>query len=99
MAADHFHILARNGADLSGDARQLSARDVEAGLDGTPYGSAPAIRLVIDRGAGRGYSIVDDGWVAVARCKGTDQDECARVLAIVTMGGDVRAFHEHTMET
>lgn len=35
MAADHFHILARNGPNLTGDARQLSPRDVAAGLDAT----------------------------------------------------------------
>lgn len=96
MPTDHLHILARNGTNLTGDGRQLSPRDVEAGLDGTPYGTEPGLRAVIEGKVPRGYTIVDEGWVAVARCSGTDQDACAKVLESVVVGGDIRAFQQTT---
>ncbi|MGV9840035.1 hypothetical protein ACWDUL_38380 [Nocardia niigatensis] len=94
----HLHILTRTGRDvsngksLSGNFGHLTAGDVRATLNGTPYADQVGIAAVLDRGLDVGYAIPPDagGWVCVLACTGTDQQQCRDVLTRAVIGGDIR---------
>jgi hypothetical protein len=87
----HLHVLARNKGELSGSGQQLTGADVEGMFNGTPYRDEPALWNVVTGKLERGYVVVNDGWVAVARCSGIDQEECTDLLVNVAVAGDIRA--------
>lgn len=91
-ADQHLHVIARNKENLSGSGgRRLSVSDVEAMFNGTPYRDELALWNAVTGKVDRGYVVVSDGWVAVARCHGTNDSQCVDTLVSVTATGDIRA--------
>lgn len=87
----HFHLLTYSGGRLGGDARRMTAADVDAALAGTPYQGGPQLRAVIDgQVKGRGYKTVPAGWVAVVWRTGQDEPACIEELTMVAVAGGIR---------
>lgn len=90
----HLHVLARNKGNLTGSGEQMTAADVEAMFNGTPYRDELELWHTVTGKIDRGYVVVAEGWVAVVRCRGASQSECADVLVNVATSGDIRAARQ-----
>jgi hypothetical protein len=91
----HLHIFARlaNG-ELTGNGRRLTSVEAQVFLAQHGYRDSPELNSVVKGKFDRGYHVNNGGvsWVAVSRCDGGTDRECAAASVSVVTGADIRAL-------
>lgn len=89
--SQHLHLLFRDkNGHISGAMQPKTPAAIEALLNGTPYRDDLALWDVVTGKVERAYHVSKLGWVAITRCSGTHDGECAEVGVSLVVGGDIR---------